>query len=204
MLLSLGTINKCTRESMHQFAKIYSLPVHKYKNPRNINQCKRYAKWIDSRNRLVKGFTKDEKNYYLIARREFHHYYTLYGFCSICKVLRCSPIWCICGRKELSNGWTSKNKKLDKVIRQTQIQTKTANDAYLEWLPFDLLEFRSKYSKIDTHESIIEPASTKESEIQQDLATFLNSSIASGVRVELIPLEMSDMASDLFYHKVTC
>src|SRR5690242_7712371 len=31
MLLSLGTINTCTREFMHQFAKIYSLPIHKYK-----------------------------------------------------------------------------------------------------------------------------------------------------------------------------
>ena len=35
------------------------------------------------------------------------------------------------------NGWTSNNKRIDEFIRKSQQQTKSANEAYLEWIPFD-------------------------------------------------------------------
>src|SRR5207244_6326454 len=56
---------------------------------------------------------------------------------SACGILRCSPVWCICDHKELSQGWTSNNKKLDEFITKTQRQTNSPNEAYLEWIPFD-------------------------------------------------------------------
>jgi len=48
-------------------------------------------------------------------------------------------VWCVCGHKELSDGWTSKNKQLDEFIKKSQLQTNSANDAYLEWIPFDCI-----------------------------------------------------------------
>ena len=76
----------------------------------------------------------------MVARRHFYHYYSRYRFCSACGILRCSPVWCICGHKELSNGWTSNNKRLDEFIKKSQIQTNSANDAYLEWILFDCID----------------------------------------------------------------
>jgi len=49
-------------------------------------------------------------------------------------------VWCICGHKELSNGWTSNNKKLDAFIKRSQLQTSSANEHYLEWIPFDFID----------------------------------------------------------------
>ena len=48
-------------------------------------------------------------------------------------------MWCICGHKQLSDGWTSNNKQLDEFIKKTQLQTNSANHAYLEWIPFDCI-----------------------------------------------------------------
>ena len=48
-------------------------------------------------------------------------------------------MWCICGHKEVFNGWSSNNKKLDEFIKGSQIQTNSANEAYLEWIPDDCL-----------------------------------------------------------------
>ena len=67
---------------------------------------------------------------------------TLDIFCSACGILRCSPVWCICGHKQLCDGWTSNNKQLDEFIKKSQLQTNSANDAYLEWVPFDCIEYR--------------------------------------------------------------
>ena len=50
------------------------------------------------------------------------------------------PVWCICGHKQLSDGWTSNNKQLDEFIKKSQLQTTSPNDAYLEWIPFDCIE----------------------------------------------------------------
>src|SRR5438128_3414475 len=106
-MLFLGTVDECTQGFITEFAKKHSLPTHKYDKPPNINQFRRYSKWLERRNWKIEGFTKYEDNYYLVAKRRFHYCYSRYGFCSACGILRCSPVWCICGRKELSQGWTS-------------------------------------------------------------------------------------------------
>src|SRR5438128_9649076 len=138
-ILLLGTVDECTQKFIHEFTRIYSLPTHKYDNPSNRNKFRRYSKWPARRNEMIEGFTSDNNNYYMVAKRRFHHCYSLYGFCSACGILRCSPVWCICGHKELSEGWTSNNKKLDEFITKSQTQTNLPNVAYLEWIPFDHL-----------------------------------------------------------------
>src|SRR5437870_11305256 len=76
----------------------------------------------------------------MIAESEFYDCYSRYGFCTACGILRSSPVWCICGHKQLSDGWTSNNKQLDEFIKKSQLQTNSPNLAYLEWIPFDLID----------------------------------------------------------------
>src|SRR6185312_502683 len=133
MLLCLGNSGEYTQTLVSEFARIYSLPTHKYNN--DVNQFRRYKIWLNRRNNLIDGFTKYDNNYYMVANELFYHCYSRYGFCSACGILRCSPVWCICGHKQLSDGWTSNNKQLDEFIKKSQLQTNSANDAYLEWIP---------------------------------------------------------------------
>ena len=91
----------------------------------------------------------------MVAKKRFHHCYSRYKFCSVCGILRCSPTWCICGHKELSQGWTSNNKRLDEFITKTQRQTNSPNEAYLEWIPFNHLnlyvnDMYTLYDKLPT------------------------------------------------------
>jgi len=137
MLLSLGSDEECTPTLVSEFARKYSLPTHKYNNI--DSQFRRYKKWLNSRNALIKGFTEHDDNYYMVAERQFYHCHSRYGFCATCGILRCSPVWCVCGHKELSNGWTSDNKRLDEFIKESQLQTTSPNDAYLEWIPVDCI-----------------------------------------------------------------
>src|SRR5207244_547922 len=164
------------RESIQNFAKTHSLPTHNYNNPPNMNQFRRYSVWLERRNEMIEGFTSDNDNYYLVAKRRFKRFYSRYGFCSACGILRCSPVWCICGHKELSEGWTSNNKKLDEFIMKSQRQTKSPNDAYLEWIPFDHIE------------------------IYNDRA-FLSDKLPTCCDISLIPLSITD-ETDEYYHKV--
>src|SRR6185369_4969031 len=103
MLLLLGSDETCTPTLVSEFARIYSLPTHKYQN--NVSQFRRYSTWLENRNRMIKGFTKYEDKYYMVSDNLFYHCYSRYGFCSACQILRCSPVWCICGHKQLSNRW---------------------------------------------------------------------------------------------------
>src|SRR5437764_10405301 len=139
-MLLLGSDETCTPTLVSEFARIYSLPTHKYKN--DVSQYRRYSAWLESRNRCIKGFTKASTNnkYYMVADKRFYYCYSRYGFCTACGILRCSPVWCICGCKQLSDGWTSNNKRLDELIKKSQLQTNSANHAYLEWIPFDCIE----------------------------------------------------------------
>src|SRR6185437_7255978 len=100
---------------------------------------RRYSKWLEERNDMIIGFTKLYNKYYMVAVRRFYQYYSLYGFCTACAILRCSPVWCICGNKQLSNGWTSNNKQLDDFIKKSQLQTNSPNHAYLEWIPYNCI-----------------------------------------------------------------
>src|SRR6185312_6420197 len=136
MLLSLGNNEICTPTIIREFARIYSLPTHKYNKSDNF---RRYSVWLNHRNKLIKGFTKYDDNYYMVAHKLFYDCYSRYGFCTACGILRCSPVWCICGHKQLSDGWTSNNKQLDEFIKKSQLQTNSPNHAYLEWIPFDCI-----------------------------------------------------------------
>ena len=75
----------------------------------------------------------------MVADRKFYDCYSRYGFCTACEILRCSPVWCVCGHKQLSDGWTSNNKQLDEFVKKSQLQTNSPNHAYLEWIPFDCI-----------------------------------------------------------------
>ena len=114
MILLLGSGEICSPPFVDEFARIYALPTHKYNNV--DNNFRRYSEWLEQRNYMIEGFTKYDDNYYMVADRLFYHSYSRYGFCSASKILRCSPVWCICGYKQLSDGLTSNNKQLDEFI----------------------------------------------------------------------------------------
>jgi len=86
----------------------------------------------------------------MVVDWHFYQYFFLYGFCSACGVLKCSPVWCICGKKELSTGWTSQNELLDKFIKDSQIRTRTPNEPYLEWIPFEFFRLRGNLYSLDS------------------------------------------------------
>jgi len=174
-LVLLGNNEQCTQILVSEFARIYSLPTHKY----NIvdNNFRRYSVWLKERNRRIKGFIKYDDNYYMVASRCFYQYYSRYGFCTTCGILRCSPVWCICGHKQLSDEWTSNNKKLDDFIKKSQLQTNSPNDAYLEWIPFDCVhDYGDEYGH--------------------------SYGLPTSAFTELIPLEITDETDDLYYATV--
>ena len=124
------------------------------------------------RNKLIKGFTEYDDKYYMVADERFYQCYYRYGFCSACGILRCSPVWCICGHKQLSDGWTSNNNQLDDFIKKSQLQANSPNHAYLEWIPRDCIN--GVYS----------------------LPTY------GHTQVTLTPLEITDETHDLYYAEV--
>jgi len=192
VLLFLGTSDKCKHEFINEVARIYSLPTHKYRNAPNIEQFKRYSVLLSLRNTMaMKGFTFYEDNYYLVAYKGLQQLFSTWGFCSACGILRCSHVWCICGHKELSYGWSSGNKKLDAFIRKTQRQTKTANDSHLLWLPFSWLGYKSSFEFVNTNKG--DPRRYSVARFRCSPLCYYN---------EFIPLETSDLEDDLFYHKV--
>jgi len=172
-LVFLGSSEECTPTLVSEFSRIYSLPTHKYNS--GISQFRRYATWLENRNKSIKGFMKYDDNYYMVADKLFYHCYSQYGFCTACGILRCSPVWCTCGHKQLSDGWTSNNKQLDEFIKKSQLQTISAHHAYLEWIPYDC---------IGNHGSA------------RGYLYGLNDF------VELIPLEITDETHDIYYAKV--
>ena len=99
-LLLLGSDETCTPTLVSEFARIYSLPTHKYKN--DVSQYRRYSKWLERRNERIEGFTKLDGNYYMVADKLFYDCYSRYGFCAACGILRCSPVWCIAAIKKYS------------------------------------------------------------------------------------------------------
>ena len=82
-------------------------------------------------------------------------------------------MWCVCGHKQLSQGWTSNNKTLDEFITKSQRQTNSPNEAYLEWIPFDCVGSYRLYDKLPTQ-----------------------------YHVSLDPLSITDKTDDLYYDKV--
>src|SRR6185369_11197344 len=91
MLLLLGSDETCTPTLVSEFARIYSLPTHKYSN--DVSQFRRYSTWLKNPNYLIKGFTKYEDNFYMVVDKRFYYCYSRYGFCIACGILWCSPVW---------------------------------------------------------------------------------------------------------------
>src|SRR5436189_5660078 len=119
----------------------------------------------------------------MVAYRRFYHYYSRYGFCTACGILRCSPVWCICGHKQLSDEWTSNNKQLDEFIKKSQLQTNSPNHAYLEWIPFDCIK---EGDYVDGY-----------------LYQYLyNLPLPTSAYFKVIPLEITDETHDLYYSEV--
>jgi len=86
-------------------------------------------------------------------------------------------VWCICGHKRLSEGWTSNNEKLDEFIIESQILTDSPNEAYLEWIPFDHM-------------------------IKHISGVYLYDKLPTQYEVSLDPLSITDETDDLYYDKV--
>src|SRR5256885_11818809 len=66
-----------------------------------------------------------------------------YGICSTCTRYNTNDQWCqSCDSKLLVQSWTSSgDKKLDEIIRNTQLEAKGFDSHYyIEWIPYDDLE----------------------------------------------------------------
>src|SRR6185312_9003418 len=61
IMVLLGSSKECTTTLVSEYARIYSLPTHKYNN--DVNQFRRYSTWLSNRNELIEDFTKDDDNY---------------------------------------------------------------------------------------------------------------------------------------------
>src|SRR6185437_15924409 len=74
-MILLGSDKTCMPTLVSEFARIYSLPTHKYNN--NNDNFKRYSVWLSNRNKLIQGFTKYKDNYYMVAYEpSFYSYYS--------------------------------------------------------------------------------------------------------------------------------
>ena len=184
ILLSLGNDETCTPTFVSEFARIYSLPTHEH--VKDVSQFRRYSEWLASRNKLICGFTKHDDKYYMVADGKFYHCYSRYGFCAACGLLRCSPLWCVCGHKQLSVGWTSNNKRLDEFIKKSQLQTTSANHAYLEWIPSDCIDYWGNGYRYG-----------------YGYGHLYGLPIPTNYKVKLIPLETTYKTDDSYYDKVT-
>jgi hypothetical protein len=200
VLIPLGTKDKTLEELIEVLSKIYSFPSDTLLDLNDRSQDGKLGPLLDSRHQLIKGFTKNENEYFLVADRCFYHHYTLCDFCSVCGRLRCSPVWCICGHKELSNNWTSGNKKLDEFIRESQQRTETANDSFLEWLPYDWV-FRYKFVDHDIFSFPTTNPPLNQSNDQQTTTALFN--VYGRFDAEVSSLDISDNTPDSFYETVS-
>src|SRR2546422_401123 len=64
MLLRLGSSKECTPTLVSEFARIYSLTTHKHNNDIKF---RRNSTWLKERNSRIRGFTKYDDNYYMVA-----------------------------------------------------------------------------------------------------------------------------------------
>src|SRR6266511_481898 len=62
-----------------------------------------------------------------------------YGKCPTCNRYNTSNSWCqSCDPQLLTEGWTSGNETLDKLIKNTQLKAKEYHNVnYLEWSPYN-------------------------------------------------------------------
>src|SRR5437763_6601899 len=64
------------------------------------------------------------------------------GKCPTCNKYNTSDAWCqSCDTQLLVQGWTSDNKTIDELIKNTQLKaTEYDNFYYLQWIPYDKLK----------------------------------------------------------------
>src|SRR5438128_4715642 len=138
VLIPIGTPEEMTQEFEENFIKTYTLSTRVSRKGalQNLRYLNKYYQLIDKRHQMIRGFTERGGKNYMVANWIFHYYYLLYGFCSKCGQLRCTPVWCTCGQKQLSYGWTSNNKQLDEFIRETQKKSEFIFEPFLEWIPY--------------------------------------------------------------------
>ena len=187
-LMLFETNDKCTDEFIQEIDRIYSLSTGRHGN---CDHFKRFPMLLELRNRFIHGFTNFEGNYYMVVCESFSHTYVQCGFCSECGILRCSPVWCICGHKELINACPSNNETIDKLIKHSQRQTISANEAYLEWIPFDNLFYFQPFACARPH---------AENSSNRLFARLYY--LPSITEVELVPFQVSEYADYSCYHKV--
>src|SRR6266511_4068653 len=73
-----------------------------------------------------------------------------YGTCPTCTRYNTNYLWCqSCDSKLLAQSWASSgDKKLDEIIRRTQLEAKGFDSHYyIEWIPYDDLENIEKIGK---------------------------------------------------------
>jgi hypothetical protein len=192
MLVLIGTRDECTLEFIDKFAKTYSLPTQKYLNPSNIVQYRCLIQMLVLRNcGYLKGFTMNEDKYFMVSDRMLHEFYSLYGFCSACGVLRCSSVWCMCGVKEVAYGWTSNCKKLDEFIRKIQSLSKTVNDSYVQFVSYNFL-----------HQKLPDTIIPVDNDDPRQYSYLRYKEFTLSSSTDLVPLETSDLEDDSFYDKV--
>src|SRR5947208_3142764 len=65
-----------------------------------------------------------------------------FGKCATCRRYNTNYSWCqSCDLQTLTQGWTSGNEILDKIIKSTQLEAKGYdNHYYLQWVPYDDLK----------------------------------------------------------------
>src|SRR6185436_11653895 len=65
ILLLIGDGTTCTQKSIDEFSRIHSLPTAQYSQPFNSDNFRRYSILLVRRNRLIKGFTELDNNFYM-------------------------------------------------------------------------------------------------------------------------------------------
>jgi len=119
-------------------------------------------------------------------------------------------VWCICGHKQLSDGWTSNNKQLDEFIKKSQLQANSPNHAYLEWIPYDCIYDKGHYDKrlfvlptcantiddIDEedyiHLHLDPPIPISDNNNDNELVYLDGLPICANTKVKLIPFKITD------------
>src|SRR5437764_12859856 len=61
-LILLGSSEECTPTLVSEFARLYSLPTHKYNSV--DNNFRRYSVWLTMRNKFIEGFTEYSQDFY--------------------------------------------------------------------------------------------------------------------------------------------
>jgi len=94
----------------------------------------------------------------------------------------------------LSKGWTSNNTALDEFIRKSQRQTKSPNEAYLEWVPYDRLDISVRDD--DGESTAVNGCAARKPDM------YIDGGLPIAQSVKLTPLDISDKMNDQYLDQV--